>query len=231
MAQRTIELQRGTPAAAYELLRAAADAVADEDPARALELQAEAITPAFLAGWPERAFREAHGFVKVLAPAGRPFEPFLRRFLETMAAAEPRAGDVAREHLVEAVPLGAEVGDFRLLIWASVASAFLGDLSRAGELSLRAVALGRATGSFNALPIALLAPARFAVNARAFDEAEEWATEGIELTRQLAQENLETCFSAPGSLPRRAGPNRGVPLAGQPDPEPSARARNCGRRG
>jgi DNA-binding CsgD family transcriptional regulator len=191
-----LELQRGTPAAAYDLLRIAAHAIAGEDPARALELQAEAITPAFVAGWPERAFRDAHAFVRDLPPTDRPFEPFLRLFLDAMVAAGPEAGDAARDKILEAVPVGGGTGDFRLLIWAGVASAFLGDLASARELCLRAVGLARATGSFNTLPIALLAPARFAVNARAFEEAEEWATEGLELTRQLAQENLETCFSA-----------------------------------
>jgi DNA-binding CsgD family transcriptional regulator len=191
-----LELQRGTPAAAYDVLLAAAHAVAGDDPAAALELQAQAITPAFVAGWPERAFREAHEFVAGLPPTGRPFEPFLRLFLGAMVAAAPAAGDAARERLVEAVPVGAGADDFRFLIWAGVASAFLGDLRSARELSLRAVALGRAAGSFNTLPVALLAPARFAVNARAFDEAEEYAREGIELTGQLAQDNFETCFSA-----------------------------------
>ena len=87
-----LELQRGTPATAYDLLLAAAHAVAGEDPARALELQAEAITPAFVAGWPERAFCEAHAFVGDLPPTGRPFESFLRMFLGAMVAAGPEAG-------------------------------------------------------------------------------------------------------------------------------------------
>ena len=38
--------------------------------------------------------------------------------------------------------------------------------------------------------------ARLDVNAHAFDEAEEHTREGLELTRQLGQENFETCFSA-----------------------------------
>ncbi|HEX4012015.1 MAG TPA: AAA family ATPase [Solirubrobacteraceae bacterium] len=191
-----LELQRGTPAAAYDLLLAGAHAVAAEDPARALELQAHAITPAFVAGWPERAFREAHEFVRGLPPSGRPFESFLRLFLGVMVTAELESRDGARERLVEAVNSGAAADDFRLMTWAGIASAYLGDLRSARELYLRAAALVRAAGSFNTLPLALLGPARLDVNARAFDEAEEWATEGIELARQLGQENLETCFSA-----------------------------------
>jgi DNA-binding CsgD family transcriptional regulator/tetratricopeptide (TPR) repeat protein len=194
--QGALELQRGTPAAAYELLVAGAHAVADEDPARALELQAQAMTPAFVAGWPERAFREAHGFLKDLPATGRPHEPFLRMFIAATAEAGERARDAARAKLSEAVRLGAAADDFRLLVWAAIASAYLGDLRSASELCTRAVALARAAGSFNTLPIALLGSARLNVNARAFDAAEECAREGIELTRQLAQENLETCFSA-----------------------------------
>jgi DNA-binding CsgD family transcriptional regulator len=191
-----LELQRGTPAAAYELLLAGAHAVAGEDPARALELQAQAITPAFVAGWPERAFLEAHGFLADLPATGRPHEPFLRLFLSSTVSAGDGARDAARAKLAEAVWIGAATDDFRFMVWAAIASAYLGDLRSAGELSTRAVALARAAGSFNTLPIALLGSARLDVNARAFDGAEECAREGIELTRQLEQENLETCFSA-----------------------------------
>jgi DNA-binding CsgD family transcriptional regulator len=191
-----LELQRGTPAAAYELLLAGARAVAGEDPGRALELQAQAMTPAFVAGWPERAFREAHELLAGLPPAGRVHEPFLRAFLSATVVAEDGARDAARVKLAEAARLGSAANDFRLLVWAAIASAYLGDLRSAGELSTRAVALARAAGSFNTLPIALLGSARLDVNARAFEGAEEYAREGIELTRQLAQQNLETCFSA-----------------------------------
>jgi DNA-binding CsgD family transcriptional regulator len=191
-----VELQRGTPAVAYALLLAGAHAVADEDPDRALELQAQAITPAFVAGWPERAFREAHEFLAGLPATGRPHEPFLRVFLSATVTAADGARDAARAKLAEAVKLVPAVEDFRFLVWAAIASAYMGDLRSAGELCARAVALARAAGSFNTLPIALLGSARLDVNARAFDGAEELAREGIELTRQLAQENLETCFSA-----------------------------------
>ena len=191
-----LELQRGTPAAAYEVLLSAAHAVAAEDPTRALELQAHAITPAFVAGWPERAFREAQDFVKDLPSTGRPYEPFLRLFLSITAAAGTGPRDAAHERLAEALGAGAVADDFRFITWTGIASAYLGDLRTAHELFARAVSLARAAGSFNTLPLALLGPARLDVNARAFDEAEESAREGIELTKQIAQQNLETCFSA-----------------------------------
>jgi DNA-binding CsgD family transcriptional regulator len=191
-----LELQRGTPAAAYQLLLAGAHAVAGEDPAQALELQAQAMTPAFVAGWPERAFNEAHEFVACLPATARPYEPFLRLFLSATVSAADGAREAARARLAEAVRIGAATDDFRFLVWAAIASAYLGDLRSAGEFSTRAVALARAAGSFNTLPIALLGSARLDINVSAFDGAEESAREGIELTRQLEQENLETCFSA-----------------------------------
>lgn len=191
-----LELQLGTPATAYEVLLAGAHAVAAEDPARALELQAQAMTPAFVAGWPERAFGEAQAFLAGLPATGRPHEPFLRLFLSSTVAAEDGARDAARTGLAEALRGGAASEDFRLMVWAAIASAYLGDLHSAGELARRAVSLARAAGSFNTLPIALLGSARFDVNAGAFEGAEECAREGIELTRQLEQENLETCLSA-----------------------------------
>jgi DNA-binding CsgD family transcriptional regulator/tetratricopeptide (TPR) repeat protein len=191
-----LELQRGTPAAAYELLLAGAHAVAAEDPGYALELQAHAITPAFVAGWPERAFREAHEFVKDLPSTGRPHEPFLRSFLSVMVTAEVESRDAARQMLVEAIDVGVAADDFRFMTWAGIASAYLGDLRSARVLFERAGALARAAGSFNTLPVALLGRARLDVNAHAFDEAEEHTRGGIELTRQLGQENLETCFAA-----------------------------------
>lgn len=191
-----LELQRGTPAAAYELLLAGSRAAAAEDPQRALDLQAQAITPAFVAGWPERAFRDAHELLATLPPTGRVHEPFLRAFLSAVVAAEDGAREDARTLLAPAVSLGSRAGDFRLLVWAAIASAYLGDLHSAGELSARGVALARAAGSFDTLPIALLGSARLAVNAGGYERAEDVTREGMELTSQLAQENLETCFSA-----------------------------------
>jgi len=195
-----LELQRGTPAAAYELLMTASHGVAHEDAARALDLQAQAITASFVAGWPERAFVEGHALIKDLPPTGKTYEHFLRVFLAAMAATDATARRAARDQLLEDVRIGTAASDFRFMGWAGIASAYLGDLRSARVHSMRALASARAAASFSSLPVALLGPTRLAVTYRAFDEAEEFAREGLELTRQLAQENLETIFS--GALVR-----------------------------
>jgi DNA-binding CsgD family transcriptional regulator len=195
-----LELQRGTPGAAYELLVAAAHGVARDDPAHALDLQAQAITASFVAGWPERAFVDAHALVKDLPATGKAYEQFLRVFLAAMAATDVTARRAAREQLLEDIRTGAAASDFRFMGWAGIASAYLGDLRSARVHSMRALASARAAGSFSRLPVALLGPTRLAVAYRAFDEAEEFAREGLELTSQLGQENIETIFS--GALVR-----------------------------
>jgi DNA-binding CsgD family transcriptional regulator len=190
-----LELQRGTPTAAYELLFGAARAVAQDDPVRALELQAQAMTASIVAGSAERAFADAYEFIKDLPATDTRYERFLRLFLAAIARSDAAAADAAREQLLELLRMGAGAEDFRFSMSAALASSLLGDLRTGRELSVRAVASARAAGSFNALPVALLARARLAVVTRSFGEAEEFAQEGVELTRQLAQENLETCFS------------------------------------
>jgi DNA-binding CsgD family transcriptional regulator len=190
-----LELQRGTAGAAYDLLRAAARAVSREDPARAFDLQAQAIIASFIAGWPERAFAEAYEFVKDLPPLGTPYEQFLRAFLGAMTAGG-EAKEAVRGKLFEALGADTAAGDLRIVLWAGLASVYLGDMSSCRELAMRAVASARAAGSFSTLPQALLGLARLAVTVRDFDQAEECAREGIELTRQFAQENQGTAFSA-----------------------------------
>ena len=113
-----------------------------------------------------------------------------------MVTAEAGSRDAARARLREAIRVAAAADDFRFMTWTGIASAYLGDVHSARELFVRATALARTAGSFNMLPLAMLGTARLDVNVRAFDEAEECAREGIELTRQLGQENLEACFSA-----------------------------------
>jgi DNA-binding CsgD family transcriptional regulator len=194
-----LEIQTGTLGAAYDLLVGAARVVALSDPAHALDLQAQALVAAFVAGWPERGFVEAHEFFKTLPPSGSPYEQFLRQFIRVMASGPDEPGATARENerqrLLAAVRAVPATEPFRVLTWAAFASSYLGDLRASREHSTRAVASARAAGSFNTLPLALLGPARLDVNGRAFDRAEEFAREGIELTRSLGQENLQTAFT------------------------------------
>jgi DNA-binding CsgD family transcriptional regulator len=190
-----LEMQRGSPERAFELFSEAAWSVAANDPALSLELEGGAITAAFVAGWPERAFAHAHTLVGALPETGTPEDRFLRTFLDGMAALANGVREDARARLTEAVRVGEEVGDVRYVIWAGIATVYLGDMPSAREHYARALATVRASGSFSLLPGALLARGRLDVTLRAIAEAEECAREGLDLTRQLGQENQETAFS------------------------------------
>lgn len=192
----SLELQRGTPGTAYELLVRAAHGISAENPARALELQAQAMIAALIAGWSGRAFSEADEFLKRLPPTGLQYERFCRASLKAILKPTPAARQAARDTLLEALAAGAAPEDFIFISWAAHTGSYLGDLRSASELTRQMLAFARSAGSFNTLPLALLAATRLNVVVRAFDEAEEWAREGIEITRQLGQENLETCFSS-----------------------------------
>jgi DNA-binding CsgD family transcriptional regulator/tetratricopeptide (TPR) repeat protein len=190
-----LELQRGTPGVAYDLLVAAARSVSQLDPARALDLQAQAIVASFVAGWPERAFAEAREFLEDLPSTGTPYERFLRFSLEAITTTgETRKA--ARDKLLQELELGTAARDFRIAACAGIVGVYLGEVARTHELIARAVASARLAGSFNVLPQALLGLARLNVFTRNFGEAEECATEGIEITRQFGQQNQETGFSA-----------------------------------
>jgi DNA-binding CsgD family transcriptional regulator/tetratricopeptide (TPR) repeat protein len=191
-----LEVQSGTLGAAYDLLQTAARAVVQEDPGRALELQAQAMWSGFTAGWPDRAITEASEFMKGVPPAGAPYEEYFRACLAAMEVADSASRETPRDELPADVPVGATPQDFRFLIYGMLARAYLGDLRGTRELNRRALAAARTAGSFSRLPIALASLSRLAVVVRDFDEAEEFAHEGIELARQLGHENQESFFSA-----------------------------------
>ena len=204
-----LELQRGTRGAAYELLVAAANGIASDDPVRALELQAQAMIGALIAGWSARAFVEAHEFLQGLPPTGLRYEPFCRASLEAILKPTAAAREAARDALLEALAVETVADDFRFISWAAHTITYLGDLRSASELTRRMLSCARAAGSSNTLPLALVAAARIAVAVRAFDEAEEWAREGMELTRQIGQgESRDLLLSAPRPLPGLAGTHR-----------------------
>jgi len=101
-----------------------------------------------------------------------------------------------RSKLQTAVRVGPQIDDLRILNWVGLATVYLGDTASARASYARTAAAARSNGSFNVLPQALLALAQLHASLRSFPEADEYTREGIELSRQLGQANLEACFNA-----------------------------------
>src|SRR5262249_28726671 len=147
-----LEVQRGTLGTAYDLLLSAAHAVAHEDPAWALELQAQAIWVGFIGGWPERTIADASNFVKEVPYADAAYEEYFRTGGAAMAAADSRAREAALAMPPENGPAGATAKDFRFLINGMLVRAYLGDIPNTRELNMRVLATARSAGSFSRLP-------------------------------------------------------------------------------
>lgn len=191
-----LAIQAGTPEEAYEHFSTAARVAAPIDPAYALVLQGSAIGAAFFGGWPERVFGEAHDFLQNLPPIGTAEDAFLRAFLQGASALIRGASEEAQTKLREAVRIGSGIDDLRILVWVGLAAVYLADVPSGKAHYIRTAAAARAAGSFNVLPQALLALAQLNAALRSFPQADEYTREGIELSRQLGQKNLETCFKA-----------------------------------
>ena len=191
-----VENARGTPDAAHELFSRAAASAGAADARYACVLIVSAVGAALLGGWPERAFAPARDLSKGLPRPASPEERFVRAFLEGVCALFSGASDDARQHLEEAVGLRDEFTDAHFLTRVGLACVYLGDVPRARECYERAASSARASGSFAALPLALLAAGQVDIALRSLASAENNAREGLELTRQLGQANFETCFIA-----------------------------------
>jgi DNA-binding CsgD family transcriptional regulator len=191
-----VENACGTPDAAHELFSRAAASAGAADARYSSVLIVSAVGAALLGGWPERAFAPARGLSKGLPTAASPEERFVRAFLEGVCALFSGAPDEARQQLEEAVGLREEFTDAHLLTRVGLACVYLGDVPRARECYQRAASSARASGSFAALPLALLGAGQLDIGLRSLAAAENNAREGLELTRQLGHANFETCFTA-----------------------------------
>jgi DNA-binding CsgD family transcriptional regulator len=191
-----IELTRGVPADAYELLvRAAAD-VAPLDGDRALYLLALASVPAAYMGDSEAAVEiaaltgalaveespAARMLVQLLAGLGAHFEgdfapAALRLRLALAAAGELDESVVARQPA--------------WLLFAGRAALFLGDDRVAYELHQRAAVHARATGALSVLTQIAPRLAHAELGLGRWPSAAAGAQEGIELARGTGQHDLE----------------------------------------
>jgi DNA-binding NarL/FixJ family response regulator len=191
-----VEIQSGTPEEAHAILMQAAEDIAPHDPALATAMVLEAIEVAVLGGWTERAFVLGRDLVSRFEPSGTDGERFMRAFIEGVAALAKVDPATAHERLTEAITLSQALSGHHSLLWAGGVHMYLGDPTRARGLYRRSVDAARATGSFSAIPWALLLCANADMAERKVTAVEASVTEGLEIARQTSQHNIATVFLA-----------------------------------
>jgi DNA-binding CsgD family transcriptional regulator len=180
----SIQTRVGRPGQAVPVLRAAAVAIADEDPAMAVEMLVAAMEAAAFSG----DFSQA------------PQLDELARTLSARGLDTPVGGLLAgMARLVAGDPAGAAppllafiehargYPDPLRLTWGAAAATFLGDDAVAREFYDRAIALARRTGAIGALPPALEVRALLELSVGQLAVAEADATESIRLADELRQ--------------------------------------------
>ena len=191
-----VDFHRGIPDEAHRTLMDGAVAVADVHPRVATSMILTAIEVSAIGGWPERAFVSAREAVAQFESSASAEEEFLRVLLGGLDALAEGKSSVAAERLSEAATRGERFEEPRLLRVAAAACVYLGDPLRARKLYRRALAAARSSGSFHELPISLFFCAHADVVQQRVTDAAASATEGIEIARELGQDNLETVFLA-----------------------------------
>lgn len=191
-----VEIHRGTPDEANAILMGAAEQAAAVDPRLATRMLVTAVEVAAVGGWPERAFVGARRALAQIESGGSSEEEFMRAFIDGVGALAELDPDGARHGLAAAMEHGQGLAEPHSLIWLGGVYMYAGDFPRGRSLYTQAVDAARATGSFHDIPVALWACANADMAGRKVAAVEASAAEGIEIARQVGQENLETCFLA-----------------------------------
>ena len=191
-----VDFHCGVPDEAHRTLMDGALALAEHHPQKATAMILAAIEVSAFGGWPERAFVGAREAVTTFESTASPEEEFLRVLLAGLDALGNGEASLASERLREAAARGERFEEPRLLRVAAAACVYLGDPLRARKLYQAGLAAARSSGSFHELPISLFFCAHADVVQQRVTEAAAGATEGIEIARELEQDNLETVFLA-----------------------------------
>jgi len=190
-----LALRLGAIAEAYAVLTRGSTLIADVDPRKALEMLLDAAEAAEFGGdvahlieigrratsLPQGAGTELELATSVLAGMGRMLE-----------------GDSAHgaRFLRRAISLAGESDDPRRLLFAGLGAEYLGDLAVERALAARAVALLRALGAVDTLPVALEMLASAEAWSGQYARAASDATEGLRLARDTGQEGSACDFLA-----------------------------------
>lgn len=180
----SIEMACGTPAAAYATLLAGADALADDDPARAGLMVAEAGQIAWGTG-DLAGIISAGQRLETLPGAGNPG----RHAVVGLAKFMSGEADTAVRELRLAAEAARDWDGPQMVMLAAAGAMFLGDDTQAIDLFTRAVARTRAMGAAATLPMLLAPLATIETFTGRYLSARTDAAEGLRLATETGQAN------------------------------------------
>jgi DNA-binding CsgD family transcriptional regulator len=182
----SIEASRGVALEAAAMLVAGSELAAPVDPSQALQMLVEASEIASLAGdvTPTAELGRRAAALPVVDKTGE----FLSDLLQGMGRVAEGDGAAGAPLLRRAIALAGTLQHPRRLLWAGVATLFLGETEAGNALYARAVARARQEGAVGLLPQALeyLAPVELA--AGRYQAATASATEGLGLARETGND-------------------------------------------
>jgi DNA-binding CsgD family transcriptional regulator len=173
----------GTVADSCAILRAGARLIADDDPAKAIEMLLDAAMAAEYAGDVPQLIeigRQAQSFSGVEG-----YSEFARVLVAGMGCMLEAETERGSELLRRAIELGAD--DPERLLYAALAAEYLGDLTTEQALAARAVSFARTHGRVGSLPVALEVLATAEAWSGQYAAAAADATEGLRILRDTGQ--------------------------------------------
>ena len=182
----SIEASRGNALDAAAMLVAGSELAATVDPSQALQMLVEASEIASYAGdvTPTAELGRRAAALPVADKAGE----FLSDLLQGMGRVAEGDGAAGASLLRRAIALAGSLEQPRLLLWAGVASFFVGETVAGDALYARAVARARREGAVGLLPRALEYQAPVELAAGRLGAAVASSTEGLRLARDTGDD-------------------------------------------
>src|SRR4051794_20341777 len=190
-----LALRLGAIAEAYAVLTRGSTLIADIDPRKALEMLLDAAEAAEFGGDVAHLIEIGRRATSLPQGAGTEFELATSVLAGMGRMLEGDSAHGAR-FLRRAISLAGESDDPRRLLFAGLGAEYLGDLAVERALAARAVALLRALGAVDTLPVALEMLASAEAWSGQYARAASDATEGLRLARDTGQEGSACDFLA-----------------------------------
>jgi DNA-binding CsgD family transcriptional regulator len=198
-----IELQRGTPARAHEILMAAAEAILSADPRRAGAMLVQAGEAANFAGDLQGEIAAGRLAERLRAEAGdRSLEVTMMAGVADLLQGRPADGAAL---LTEAIAQASASDNPRRFSWAGSCAFYLGDIGAATAYWGRFADEARGNGAIALLAVALAYRASGEASEGRFASAVVTASEGLRLAEETGQANAAAHAAAVFAVARERG--------------------------